>query len=71
MQPEMNDQEYASVNKIPIRATIISALSIIPYAVILAIIFASKLEKENMAMGGRMILTFLGAIRCPTIGDKI
>ena len=63
-----NVSENSSVYKIPIRATLLSALLFIPHALILSAIYASNLEKDKVGHGVRMVVLILNAIRCPAIG---
>ena len=61
-------QNSPSVMKIPIRATIISAMSVVPYAIILFAIFLSNQSTENVGAANRLVTILLCALRCPTIG---
>ena len=67
--PDIYVPTYSSVFKIPVRATIISALSCIPYLVISVAVYAFSSTNKNIRMGNRVVMLLLGAIRCPTIGN--
>ena len=69
--PDIYVPTYSSVFKIPVRATVISALSCIPYFVISAAGFGFSSTDKNIPMGIRVVMLLLGAIRCPTIGNLI
>jgi hypothetical protein len=45
-----------SVNKIPIRATILSALSLLPYILIVAILSTSELKINDSGMGTHVVI---------------
>ena len=60
--------QTSTVQKIPVRATLISALSIVPCVLVLTGVFLLNLDKEDIAMWGRVAMLASGAIRCPTIG---
>jgi hypothetical protein len=52
-----------SIEKIPIRATILSALSVVPYLIVLAAIFTSDLTYAQRGNGIHLILSILCALR--------
>jgi hypothetical protein len=60
-----------SVYKIPVRATFISAASVIPYTVILLIVFGSNLCIEDKGMVNRLLLLLLVALRSRTVGKYL
>ena len=63
--------QYSAVQKIPIRATVISALSVIPQVVVITVELASGLDKEDIGMGNRLVMLLFSLIRCPLIGNTI
>ncbi len=46
----------STVNKIPIRATILSALSSVPYMLLLAAVHSSGLKKNDIAMETHIVV---------------
>ena len=62
-------KQYSKVQKIPIRATVISALSVIPQVVVITVELASGLDKEDIGMGNQLVMLLFSLIRCPLIGN--
>ena len=61
--------QTSTVEKIPVRATLLSALSIVPFVLVLIAVFLSNLKQEDIGMWGHLAMLALDAIRCPTIGS--
>jgi len=53
------------VEKIPIRATIISALFVVPYVTLFAFVFRVDQSRKSVGLQSRIILLTTLAIRCP------
>lgn len=54
-----------SVQKIPIRATVLSALSVVPYILVLVAIFALNLTYVERGIAVRIVFHIVDMIRCP------
>ena len=63
-------KQYSKVQKIPIRATVISALSVVPQLIVITAENASGLAKEDIGMGNRLVMLLFSLIRCPLIGNN-
>ena len=61
--------QTSTVEKIPVRATLTSALSIVPLVLVLIAVFLTNLEQEDIGMWGHLAMLALDTIRCPTIGS--
>ena len=68
LNTEVPVQNCPSVHEIPIRATLLSALSVIPFVLITGAIYLSSLSNEQVGVTNRIVLQLLSATRCPTIG---
>ena len=58
------------MEKIPVRATMFSAISVVPYVLIICIFYSFGLEKNQIGISSRMVMLVLAAIRSPLIGLK-
>ncbi len=63
----MQEVQGPLVEKIPIRATILSALSTVPYLVILVLLYLSNLPPNRIGMGNRIVVQLLLVFRCPLV----
>ena len=66
--PEIVVQNSTSVTKIPMRATIISAMSVVPYCIALFAVYLSNQNNEEIGAANRIGALLLCTLRCPTIG---
>ena len=55
----------SSVHDIPIRATILSAMSVVPYLLVLAAIFGSDLTAVERGSAVRILFHVIDVFRCP------
>jgi hypothetical protein len=58
-------KKNSSIEKIPIRATILSACSVVPYLLILNVVYFSHLNKIAAGVATHVVLQLLVALRCP------
>ena len=66
--PEIIVQNSSSVTKIPMRATIISAMSVVPYCIALFAVYLSNQNNDEIGAANRICALLLCTLRCPTIG---
>jgi hypothetical protein len=54
-----------SVDKIPIRATVLSALAMVPYTLLLLAVSSSNLTKNQIGLSSKIIMQLQVVFRCP------
>jgi hypothetical protein len=57
------------VQEIPIKATVLSAMSVVPYLLVLVALFVLDLTVAERAIAIRLLFQVLDVFRCPTIFD--
>jgi hypothetical protein len=56
-----------SVNKIPIHSTVLSALAMVPYTLVLLVISSSNLSKTQIGLSTRIFIQLQIVFRCPLV----
>ena len=62
---EPTPSKVSSVEKVPVRATILSALSVVPYVIVLTTIYGFDLTVVQRGSAIRFLFHILDTIRCP------
>ena len=66
--PVSNALQTSSVHKIPVRATIVSVLSAVPYVLFFTVAYLFNLDSDQIGIWSHLVMQLMGAFRCPTIG---
>ena len=62
---EPGPSKLSPVEKVPVRATILSALSVVPYVIVLATIYGFDLTIVQRGSAIRYLFHILDTVRCP------